>query len=131
MKDFSGSEKRKADRLRANFTLTCKVNTPLNMHVSFGIGKELDALMFDLSALGMAILTSVDIPVSTEIEIKFTLINLSADEENRVKTMNIFGIVCSNTKVSKEEYRLGIKFNRLSEEDKKLISQFVEENGLS
>ena len=71
------TEKRKSKRLKAEFIVTYKIDKPVEVHMWIS-DREVDALMLDLSESGMAILTNYDIPASTTLVIKFTLINLYA-----------------------------------------------------
>ncbi|MBM3244508.1 MAG: PilZ domain-containing protein [Candidatus Omnitrophica bacterium] len=84
--------------------------------------------MFDLSEYGMAVSTNYNIPVRTLLQIKFTLINLNAPAEDQVKSMQITAEVKSNIQVDKDEYRLGLSFAEIKEEDRMAIAQFVKES---
>jgi len=121
----SGSEKRTSKRLRANFTLYYQVNKPPTVVMDIGYGREIEALMLDLSDGGMAILTNIDIPVDTVLLIKFTLINRALKDDNRIIKVDMTGMVCYNRLLENEEHRLGIQFTRISDHDKKAISEFV------
>jgi len=122
----SGRERRKFERLRVDFILNYRVDTPLEVRMSIGWDSEVDALMVDLSEGGMAILTSCDIPVSSVLSINFTMINLTAvSDENRIKTLSIAGEVRSNFAVDKTDRRLGIRFVQISQKDKEAIADFV------
>lgn len=122
----SERERRKFERLRVDFILNYRVDTPLEVRMSIGWDSEVDALMVDLSEGGMAILTSCDIPVSSVLSINFTLINLTAiSDEDRIKTLSIAGEVRSNFVVDKADRRLGIRFVQISQKDKEVIADFV------
>lgn len=120
-----GSERRKFKRLKAAFILTYQVNKPISLRVIVGWDREIVALMLDLSQDGIAISTDYDIPISTIIAMKFTLINLALDGEERMRSMKIIGEVKSNVLLAKFEHRLGIYFTQISEEDKTAIANFV------
>jgi c-di-GMP-binding flagellar brake protein YcgR len=122
---YSGSEKRKSRRLKASFTLIYEVNKPATVVMNVGYGKEIDGLMLDLSEGGMAILTNYDIPKTTVLSIKFTLINRALQGDNRIIKMNICGIVCDNVLSKNEEHRLGIQFSGISEKDRLAIMDFT------
>jgi len=123
---LSNRERRKHERLKVEFTLNYRVDSPLEVRMSIGWDSEVDALMVDLSEGGMAILTSCDIPVSSVLSINFTLINLTAiEDEERIKTLSITGEVRSNFTVDKTDRRLGIKFTQISQKDKEAIAEFV------
>jgi c-di-GMP-binding flagellar brake protein YcgR len=119
-------ERRKWQRLKVDFTLNYRVDAPLEVRMSIGWDSEVDALMVDLSEGGMAILTNCDIPASSILSINFTLINLSAiEDDERIKTLSITGEVRSNIIIDKTERRLGIKFIQISQKDKEAIGNFV------
>ena len=122
------SDKRRSKRLMADFTLTYQVDQPLNLRIDAGWKADIVALMFDLSEYGMAVSTNYNIPVRTLLQIKFTLINLNAPAEDQVKSMQITAEVKSNIQVDKDEYRLGLSFAEIKEEDRLAIAQFVKES---
>ena len=122
---FAGSEKRASKRLKANFTLIYQVNKPPTVVMNIGYGREIEALMLDLSEGGMAILTNYDIPKATVLLIKFTLINRALEGDNRIIKMNMTGVVCYNSLSENEEHRLGIHFMQISEKDRKAIVDFI------
>ncbi|MFH1414415.1 MAG: PilZ domain-containing protein [Candidatus Omnitrophota bacterium] len=124
MKD-KDMEKRKFRRTKANFTIIYDVYKPLSASMSIG-GRQVDALMLDLGKAGMAISSNYAMPVSTVLNMKFTLINRRSEQENRVISMQLLGEVCSCTLQENGEYRLGIRFVRITEENKKAIEEFVE-----
>ncbi len=123
---LSDSDRRRHERLKVEFTLNYRVDTPLEVRMSIGWDSEVDALMVDLSEGGMAILTSCDIPVGSVLSINFTLINLTAiEDEERIKTLSIAGEVRSNFSVDNTDRRLGIKFVQINQKDKEAIAEFV------
>jgi len=73
----------------------------------------------------MAISTDHNIPLRTILALKFTLINLHAEGEGRAKSMNITGEVCNSIMLERNEYRLGVNFTRIREEDKDAIAEFI------
>jgi c-di-GMP-binding flagellar brake protein YcgR len=119
-----GFEKRRFKRQKAKFIITYKLDNAVQMHMLIG-SREVDALMVDLSEVGIAVLTKYDIPVSTNFLIKFTLINLHAHKEERVKSIEATGKVRYKVLTQDNVYRLGISFTRLSEEDRRAIANFV------
>lgn len=123
--EYPGREKRKSMRLKANFTLIYQVNKPPTVVMNIGYGREIEALMLDLSEGGMAFLTNYDIPVSTVLIIKFTLINRALQGDDRIIKLNMAGIVCYNCLSENEEHRLGIRFTEINEKDKKALADFI------
>lgn len=122
----SNRERRKFQRLKVDFTLNYRVDSPLEVRMSIGWDSEVDALMVDLSEGGMAILTNCDIPISSILSINFTLINLTAvSDDERIKKLDITGEVRSNIAIDKTDRRLGVKFIQISQKDKEAIAGFV------
>ena len=121
---YQGPERRQFLRVEVEFFVTYKVDRPVEVHAWIS-NKEINALMLDLSEAGMAIVTNCDIPTATVLSLKFTLIDLHADQEKQVKLINMTGEVCNSTLVENDEHRLGISFTEISEEDKSAIADFV------
>lgn len=123
--EYSGIEKRSVKRLKINFTVLYQINKPLSIRMMIGWNKEVHATMLDLSQDGVAVLTDYDIPKSTVLQIRFTLINLGGISDS-IKTMNMMGEVRYNTAMEANQHRLGILFTNIEEVDKKTIAEFVE-----
>ena len=124
------SERRKTKRVGVEFIITYKVeklsqsNRPIPVQMKVR-SEEINALMLDLSESGMAILSNYDIPTSTTLLIKFTLINLLATAEERISSIEVSGVVCSNIVLKDSGHRLGISFTQISEEAKTAIINFI------
>jgi c-di-GMP-binding flagellar brake protein YcgR len=121
---YNGPERRKSARIEVKFVVTYQVHKPIEVRMWVG-NKEVNALMLDLSEQGMAILTKYEIPIASSLAIKFTLINLQADKDRQMHSMEIIGGVRYSYKED-NEHRLGISFTRISQEDKTAIANFVE-----
>ncbi len=119
-----GPERRKARRIKVRFIITYKLVYPIEIKMWIG-GREVNALMLDLSPMGMAILTKYDLPALTRLSINFTLINPYVEKENRIKAMEIEGEVKNNILLEKDEHRLGFVFTQITEKDKSEIVNFV------
>ena len=122
--EYEGPERRKHKRLKANFIVIYRVRKPVKV-IMFIEDKEISAVMLDLSEGGMAILTDYDLSVATVLHTRFTLINIYAHKDARVKSMNIIGEICNNLFIEKTGYRLGIRFVDISKEDQHSIYEFV------
>ena len=124
-KAHKGSERRKHRRLKVSFIIIYQINKPAHVLMLIG-GREIDALMLDLSEVGMAILTNYSVPIKTSLLIKFTFINVDAVlEDERVRSMEITGEVRNSSPEGRDEYRLGISFIKIAEKDKAAIANFV------
>ena len=124
------SEKRKSQRVNVEFIITYKVEKLAQLDKTIQVqmkvsSEEINAIMLDLSESGMAILSSYDIPISTTLLIKFTLINLLATDEERISSIEVSGKVCSNVILKESEHRLGISFIQVTEERKAAIINFI------
>jgi c-di-GMP-binding flagellar brake protein YcgR len=122
--NFKDKERRRHKRVKVNFIIIYRIRKPLKILMFIGY-KEVSTLMLDLSEGGMAIVTNYDIPVSGVMVIKFTLIDAYAQKNDRVRTMEITGEVRNNRQAEKGEYRLGVSFTQISEEDRLAIAKFV------
>jgi c-di-GMP-binding flagellar brake protein YcgR len=128
--EYSDSEKRQHKRLKVNFTVIYRVDKPLEVRMMVG-DKEVNALMVDLSEGGMCLLTDYNIPTGTVLLIKFTLINLNAYGDGRVKSMQITGEVRYNVINPDHTHRLGIYFMEIDKKDQSAIADFLNASGFS
>jgi len=120
-----GRERRKSERIDVAFTLTYSVEKSYTLHISLGLVDNVEAVMVNLSDLGMAIITNYDIPRGAQLYIKFNLINMRLSGDERWRFMKITGEAVSNVRLPDENHRIGIRFNKISAEDKSAISSFV------
>ena len=119
------AEKREFKRVKVSFLVFYKPNQPLHVRMMVG-DKEVHAIMYDLSEGGMAIVTNYDIPTNTALSIRFILYNQAAFNNNqRVRPMDMEGEVRYNIPGEHGEFRLGIFFTSILEENKLAISSFV------
>jgi c-di-GMP-binding flagellar brake protein YcgR len=125
---LEGKDRRKSERIDASFTLTYNVEKPYILRFSLGIEENVDTIMLNLSDIGMAIITNHNIPVGAQLYIKFNLINMRLKDDERWKFMKITAETVSNVILQDESHRIGIRFNRISEEDKVAIRDFVLHN---
>jgi c-di-GMP-binding flagellar brake protein YcgR len=127
-----GKNRRKSERIDVAFSLVYSVEKPYALRVSLGLVDETDALMMNLSDLGMAIITKYDIPLSTILYIKFNIIDLRLTGDQRFRHLEINGKVVSNVILPDVSYRtghrIGVCFINISNEDKMAISDFVKHN---
>ncbi|UCC95224.1 MAG: PilZ domain-containing protein [Candidatus Omnitrophota bacterium] len=122
--DYGGPERRRFRRVRADFTLIYRIDRPIEVRIMIG-SRDIDSVMLDLSEGGMSILTDYNIPVSTVLIIKFTLINMKAEKERRTRVMSIIGEVRYNRSLEGMGRRLGICFIEIDEADRSAIVDFV------
>lgn len=123
-RQYGGPDRRKFKRFKVNFMMNYSVRKPQEVSMAIG-NQEVEALMVDLSEEGMAISSIYDIPVGSILLINFIFIASHRKDENRVRKMMIEGEVVNRAAIDVEEYRLGIRFIRIKEEDKLAIAEFV------
>ena len=133
--DYAGRNRRRSERLDVAFTLVYSVEKPYALRISLGLTDEVDALMVNLSDLGMAITTKHSLPLNTELYIKFNIIDLHLKGDERWRHMEISAEVVSNVIFPDDSHnishRIGVRFINISNEDKVAISDFVKRNMLS
>ena len=122
-KNFS-REHRKFKRIRINLSVVYRVSKPFGIRMVVG-NKEIRATMLDLSEGGISILTNCDIPMASQLFIKFTLFRVENDDVSFYGPMQITGEVRYNMPLGGHEYRLGICFTKLGNQDKAEIADFV------
>jgi|GEM_PF-949183 len=123
----AGQDRRKSERINAAFILTYNLERSHTLCVSLGLVDSVETVMINLSDLGMAVMTNYDIPAGAQLHIKFDLINMHASGDERRRSMDIIGEVVSNFPLSGEDRKIGIRFDRISEEDKEAIRNFIAE----
>lgn len=120
--------RRKSERMDVAFTLTYNLEKSHTLRISLGLVDSIETVMINLSDLGMAIMTNYDIPAGAQLYIKFDLINMHLSGDERWRSMKITGEAVSNLLLSGENRRIGIRFDKISEEDKAAIRNFVINN---
>jgi len=130
--EIKGQNRRKSERIGVAFTLVYSVEKPYALRISLGLVDDIDALMINLSDLGMAIITKHDIPLNTGLYIKFNIIDLRLTGDQRWRHLEINGEVVSNVVLpdvnQRISHRIGVRFIDISSEDKIAISDFVRHN---
>jgi c-di-GMP-binding flagellar brake protein YcgR len=124
---IEGRNRRKSKRIDAVFTLSYSVENPHSLRISLGLVDDIDALMVNLSDSGMGIITKHDLPLGTELYIKFNIIDLRLTGDERRRHMAITGEVVSNDTLpgQGQGHRIGIRFIKITSEDKIAISDFI------
>ncbi len=128
-KGYGGAERRRFTRLPVSFTIFYRVNAPAVIRIRIG-DREVIALASDISEGGMAIVTDCEIPTVSIITVKFIMLNKKVfDSSRQSQSIIVRGEVRYNT-VEREgkQYRMGVNFLDLSEEDRRFICNFVSDN---
>ncbi len=123
-KNVQTRENRKFKRMRLNLAVVYRIDRPATARLTLG-NKEIHATMVDLSEGGISFLTATNIPVNTILLLKFTLFKLERDDVSFYGPMEILGEVKYNMPLGSNEYRIGIFFQRVEEQDKKEIINFI------
>ena len=103
------NERRAHKRIRMNCTVVCRMNEPPSARFVMK-GRDLEAKMIDISQGGMAMITRYDIPVSTVLSMRFTLLNVNSEIVTFSGPMEVIGEVRSSVPWERNEHRLGIYF---------------------
>ena len=123
--EFSGPEPRKSKRAKARFDVSCLIHDPSLKSSENPEVKKIDATMLDLSKEGMAIRSRLDIPLTSTPLINFTLIYPYTPFSNTIREISTEGRVVNRNIMEEKEYRLGIYFTKIKEEDRAAIADFV------
>ena len=129
--NHDGRNKRKSERLDVAFTAIFQVEKPINLRFQMGWDTDVDALMTNISDLGMSIISRHDLAVGTELHIKFNIVDFHLTGEERWQHMEAEGTIVYNIPLSDVNHKIGIRFDRISAADKSLISNFVKRNRIS
>jgi c-di-GMP-binding flagellar brake protein YcgR len=125
---ISSSEQRKFKRIKINLSVIFRLARPAAIRLLVG-NKEVRATMLDLSEGGLSVLTNYDIPKSTSLLIKFTLFKVENDDVSFYGPMEIIGEVRYNMPLGGNEYRLGIYYKKIKNQDKIEIANFLKIKG--
>ena len=109
---FRGMDKRSHKRVRMNCTVIYRMDEPASTHFMVR-GRDIEAKMLDISQGGMAMVTNYDIPVQTELSMRFTLLKVNKEVVNFSGPVEVTGQVKSNVSLEKDEHRLGIYFTKV------------------
>jgi c-di-GMP-binding flagellar brake protein YcgR len=109
---YNNIERRKQKRMRVNCTVIYRTNEPPDTRFLMS-GKDIKAQMVDISQTGMAMVTESDIPTSTVLSMRFTLLKVNNEIINFSGPMEITGEVRSNEPLSEQQHRLGIYFTKM------------------
>ena len=124
MSHYSGVERRKYRRVKVGLTVVYRKNQAPNVRIRDDKGEN-DAVMVDIGEGGMAILTTVNVLVGTELLIRFSLFEAVDKKGGFYGDFELLGKVSSNITVDKGSYRLGIAFFNVDDRIKGDIANFV------
>jgi c-di-GMP-binding flagellar brake protein YcgR len=124
---YTNPERRKFRREKAHFTILYRITQPPEVIMDVGM-RELEGVMLDISAGGMALVMTSDVPQGTRIVLRWTLVDPHAQSDDRIRDFQVEGEVRNSVRVRKDEIRLGIAFVGVGEGDRRAIEQFIEHN---
>lgn len=124
------AENRKFKRTRVNLAVVYRIDRPVKVRLTVG-NKELRATMVDLSEAGISFLTDSNVPNNSLLMMKFTLFKLEDDDVSFYGPMEIMGEVRYCMPLGEKEYRMGILFKQIDDQDKKEIINFLERTATS
>jgi c-di-GMP-binding flagellar brake protein YcgR len=117
--------RRISQRQEVAFTLSYGVEKPYSLRVNLGLTDDLDGLMLDLSDSGVSMITKFDLPLGAQLHMKFNFMNLFLSGQERSRRMEIAGEVVSHADLGNGDYRIGIRFNDISDQDREAIRYFI------
>jgi len=123
----SKTERRAFKRLRANLTVVFRVDKAAKTRMLIE-NRDIHATMIDLGEGGLSLLTNYDIPEGSLLSMKFTLFRVDKEDVSFYGPMDILGEIRYCYALSNNEYRLGISFKKISEQDRKEIAIFIGES---
>jgi hypothetical protein len=109
---YCGPERRQSKRERMNCTVIYRTDRSLDARFSLH-GQDIYAKMIDISSNGMAMITDKNIPISTVLSMRFTLLKVKDELVKFSTPMEITGEVRSNTLLTDQKRRLGIYFTKM------------------
>jgi len=122
---ISLSERRKFRRVKVAFSLRYRVIQPLYVRMR-AMNPDINAVMLDISEIGMAVSTNYNIPAGTVLFMRFILIDEAAvNDEESIHHLQVEGRVYDNFLLDDQEYRLGLRFIDISSDARLKIAKFV------
>lgn len=124
MAEFIGKERRRFKRVKVGVTVVYRKDAPLDVRIR-NSDLESQAKMLDLSEGGMALVTNIDIPISTIMWVRFTLTKAEGKAINFYGDIELLGKVCNSVLIEGDSHRLGIEFIEVKEKVISDIRNFV------
>jgi hypothetical protein len=126
--DHPGDERRRFRRYKLTLNAFYRIDTPVYVRMWYG-DQEFEAATLDISEGGIALLTNLDIPVSSTLYINITLFKL--DREGKVVYFSpgeLLGEVRAKAAQDEKHFRLSICFVHKSSVVTQQIRQFISSN---
>jgi c-di-GMP-binding flagellar brake protein YcgR len=124
MGEYTGSDRRRFKRVKVSVTVVYRKDAPLDVRVR-NSNFESEATMLDISEGGMALVTNINIPISTIMWVRFTLTKVEGKAINFYGDIELLGKVCNSVLIAENSYRIGIQFIEVKEKVSNDIRNFV------
>lgn len=125
------ADHRKHQRVPATFIVTYKLKSTIDVALKL-MDKEMPAVAVDISEGGMGLDVAQNIPVGAFVRLKFMMLNDLATLEPERQRQFLLDAECRFSEPTPvKSYRVGVKFNHISKEDKKFITEFIRDQALS
>ena len=123
-KKDTGEDRRKFQRLVIKPIVKLVVNSAPEGGTDI-VGLSSEGVMLDISEGGIAVLLNNKIPASALVSADFTLSYTSPLTKDSHRRISAYGEVRYCKALSAREYRVGVAFKKISDDDKSFIAQFV------
>jgi c-di-GMP-binding flagellar brake protein YcgR len=121
-------ERRKSPRLVLNLPVWYKVLGPEEVSKIFG-SAYLSAISLDISPFGMAFMSSHNLPVFSELSLKFVVLGAQPTfYPNLSMPIEVSAKVCSCTPYGIDEYRVGVLFSKIEPQIQQKLASFIRES---
>ncbi len=90
--------------------------------------KTVSSKLVDLSAGGCSLESAVFVPAGAKLNIFLDRSQLTGTKAGKKRFSKIVGVIKNSKQLANHKYRLGVQFEKISSEDRKLIDDFVERN---
>lgn len=123
--NYGGAERRRFKRVKVNLVVMYREDDSLDVRIKAD-NQEHQAAIIDISEEGMAVLSGVKIPVTTVLSVRFNLADNKKEGIDFYGAEDIKGKVVYANPISKDNFRIGIQFYDLSNNDRNQIKNFVD-----
>jgi len=123
-----GKDRRRFQRLNLNLVVWYKLVKPVSGPATLG-ATEREAITLDISPFGMAFMSSFNIPVFTELALKFIIFSSQDGVYNNLAIpIEVNAKVRSCAPAEKGEFRIGASFTNIQLEQQQKLMKFAKES---
>ena len=121
------ADRRKNKRVDDIFTVTYRFRSTIDVAIRTP-EQEYTGVAVDISAGGIGVEVTQRIETDTPIRVKFTLGNKQVDsEKSSQRSLELSGEVRHCKSTDNKAFRAGIWFDKITDEDKRFIAAYVQE----